>query len=161
MIFEIAIVLSIISRLGLCDILIIDSDFPVLYPTLPQTFVAVKNLTFIKLNPGLTCLYLLWLKTIQLLIIHQMHPNPEPHNFPLVHLNLYTKLNYCCYTYTDVSSAKIFCMDFTAENKNIYNLHGWQLGVTNKTRSQFAAYNRDKIIDWWKIGLIILSASPG
>ena len=104
---------------------------------------------------------ILWLKTIQLLIIHQMHPNPEQHNFLLVHLNLYTKINYCCYTYTDVSSAKIFCMDFTAENKNIYNLHGWQLGVTNKTRSQFAAYNRDKIIDWWKIGLIILSASPG
>ena len=52
-------------------------------------------------------------------------------------------------------------MDFIAENKNIYNLPGWQLGVTNKTRSQFAAYKRDKIIDWWKIGLIILSASPG
>ena len=52
-------------------------------------------------------------------------------------------------------------MDFTAENKNIYNLHGWQLGVTNKTWSQFVAYNRDKIINWWKIGLIILSASPG
>ena len=29
-----------------------------------------------------------------------------------------------------------------AENKNIYNLHGWQLGVTNKTQSQFAAYKR-------------------
>ena len=52
-------------------------------------------------------------------------------------------------------------MDFTAEKKNTYNLHGWQLGVTNKTRSQFVAYNRDKIINWWKIGLIILSASPG
>ena len=86
-------------------------------------------------------------KAIQLLIIHQIHPNPEPHNFPLVHLNLYTKINCCCYTHTDVSSAKLFCMDFTAENKNLYNLHGWQLGVTNKTRSQFAAYNRDKIIN--------------
>ena len=72
---------------------------------------------------------------------------PEPHNFPLVHLNLYTKINCCCYTHTDVSSAKIFCMDFIAENKNIYNLHGWQLGVINKTRSEFAAYNRDKIIN--------------
>ena len=52
-------------------------------------------------------------------------------------------------------------MDFTAEKKNIYNQHGWQLDVINKTRSQFVAYNRDKIINWWKIGLIILSASPG
>ena len=100
-------------------------------------------------------------KAIQLLIIDQIYPNREPHNFPLVRLNLYTKINCCCYTHTDVSSAKIFCMDFTAENKNIYNLHGWQLYVTNKTRSPFAAYNGDKIINWWKIGLIILSASPG
>ena len=41
----------------------------------------------------------------------------------------------------------LFYFDFTAENKNIYNLHGWQLGVTNKTRSQFAAYKGDKIIN--------------
>ena len=41
-------------------------------------------------------------------------------------------------------------MDFTAEKKNIYNLHAWQLGVTNTTRSQIVAYNRDKIINWWK-----------
>ena len=47
---------------------------------------------------------------------------------------------------TAVELSKIFCMDFTAE-KNIYNLHGWQLGVTNKTRSQFVACNRDKIIN--------------
>ena len=109
----------------------------------------------------MVAVFVLWPKTIQLLIIDQIYPNQEPHNFPLVHLNLYTKINCCCYTHTDVSSAKIFCMDFTAENKNIYNLHGWQLGVTNKTRSQFAAYNDDKIINWWKIGLIILRASPG
>ena len=47
----------------------------------------------------------------------EFYPNREPHNFPLVHLNLYTKISCCCYTHTDVSSVKIFCMDFTAENK--------------------------------------------
>ena len=35
----------------------------------------------------------------------------------IFHLNLYTKINCCCYAHTNVSSAKIFCMDFTAENK--------------------------------------------
>ena len=45
-----------------------------------------------------------------------IYPNREPHNFPLVHLNLYTIINCCFYTHTGVSSAKIFCMDFTAEN---------------------------------------------
>ena len=41
-------------------------------------------------------------------------------------------------------SAKILCMDFTAENK-IFT--GRLIGVKNKTRSQFAAYNGDKIIN--------------
>ena len=47
--------------------------------------------------------HVLWLKTIQLLITDHIYPNWEPHNFPLIHLNLYTKINCCCY---------IFCMEF-------------------------------------------------
>ena len=35
---------------------------------------------------------------VQFLIIDHIFPNREPHNFPLVHLNLYNNINCYCYT---------------------------------------------------------------
>ena len=74
-------------------------------PQSTKVYATFNNISFI---PSLSeddqdQAHVLWLKTIQLLITDHIYPNWEPHNFPLVHLNLYTKINCCCY---------IFCMDF-------------------------------------------------